>query len=289
MSVILKKSNQLNFSFVWGIALGVYAFLAGPAYGGPVNAEQPKIRMHLVSVGPRYLDGQAYLIPRSVDEVLTAIQSDSKRFKGFERQMKDAHQTLSEDEVNGTWIKVYYQYHPQAYQAVRQSVQQERLRKLGEMWSKQAITAAERSAWAATIMDDSGTLTMRLRETLSIDAKNIRREEFVKRTSGRTVKLNKVSTDEFVVLLDVAPFLGHQGPLSLVLHGGQKQTTVRTKFKWVSCMTGVTCIPNPHWETKQEEEESTSPEVHAALGDLAIKFGALPVEQVQRLGQAMKN
>lgn len=283
----MKQSNQSNVSFVWAIALCVLATLAGAAFGGPVNDAQPKIRMHLVSVGPRYLDGQAYLIPRSVDEVLSAIQSESKRFKGFERQMEDAHQTLSENEVNGTWTNVYYQYHPQAYQAAKQSVQKERLRQLGEMWAKQAITAAERSEWEAAILADSVTRTKIYNKALKIDVKNIRREEFVKRTSGKTVKLNEVSTGEFVVVLDVAPFLGHEGPLSLILHGGQKDISVRTQFKLASCMTGVTCIPIPHWETKQEKEESTSPEVHAALGDWAAKLGALPVEQVQRLSQAM--
>ncbi|RYF50939.1 MAG: hypothetical protein EOO38_04455 [Cytophagaceae bacterium] len=237
--------------------------------------------MHTYSFGDHYPLGRAFLVPRPLEEIRVVLESKPIWFKGFERQ-GDRSQNLSAYDLESTWTQVYYQYHPQAYRNDKLA----RLKRLDSVLAKGGITVDERRDWGEAIAAE--TTAEASSKLANIPAETVLREEFNRHTVGATgVTRNKFNTIEYVVLLDVAPFLDHQGPLTLVWHGGEKTTWERTSFEWFSCMTGVTCFVAPHWKTVAKEEEFLSLEVRTSLADMARKFDALSDNEVHRLYQVL--
>lgn len=280
MNFSLKKINAFICISIWFVMLGMYAEVARSTPPETMDLGPSEMQMRVYSNIGKFPRGQAFLIPRPLKEIKAILQSKPAWFEGFQKRGVES-QFLSEEEIKNEWTKIYYQYHPQTYKESKQA----RLKKLDEVVAKKGITADERRDWGMAIQNE--TVAEINSEIPDAFIQKISREEFVKSFSGRRgLKMNEFRVEEYVVLLDVAPFLDQQSPLTLVWHGGVETLEKRTTFEWSACMTGVTCFPFPHWETTSTENTSISPAVRKSLSDLAIKFDALPVEQVRRLRDA---
>ncbi|WP_288854984.1 hypothetical protein [uncultured Pseudomonas sp.] len=259
------------------VCLGLGRAVAGtlPPQSISATAESPNIDSASdlrLQAGRAYFNGHAYLIPRHIDEVKAALLSNEQAAQGLNQSEITAYAL---EDMESDWVKVYYHFHPQIFAQGKI----ERLRALNIAKEEGNIAPEEEQRWKDVVQKLLPTQSQG-------DDKLLKDLPITRYTFSMNHLSDSLNVEEHVVLMDVSTLIG-PSPLTLLWYAGEKTSWHRTDFKFFSCMPGVTCVPDPHWEKETQTEDFVNVVRTAHLENIARRFSAYSSTYVRELELVM--
>lgn len=226
--------------------------------------------------GAPYTPGRYYLIPQPYAQVKADIEQGlaGKDLGGFDG--RDDSGPLSSMEFY--WAEIGARHLPALKQALEQQASQAADPVLAKALAAGAVSPQERDAFRAAIARQPDYAQEHIK-SLPFFSQAVARWSF-QRERG---KARRTQAD-YGTVMDLSGVTGREA-LTLVWHGGA-DTTVTRHFRLTSCMVGVTCFPDPHFEYDRQRIEHTDAALDRYLDGLAQRLQALPEADADRVMQA---
>ncbi|WP_369340544.1 YncE family protein [Comamonas guangdongensis] len=227
--------------------------------------------------GADYIQGRYYLIPQPYATVKGSLEqgfATASGLRGF--QLRDDTAALSDMEFY--WVQVGARHLPALREALAVKAGAQAVPVLDRALKAGAITREEHIAFRDAIVSQQDYADDTLKAVPFV-AQPIARWSF-HRTQGKS----RAQQIDYGTVMDISSLVDRP-PLTLVWYGGTASTVTR-KLKLMSCMVGVTCIPNPHIEHNTRAAEHLDPALASYLDGLASRMQALAPAGASHVMQA---
>lgn len=226
--------------------------------------------------GATYAHGRYYLIPQPYAQVKANIEQGlaGKDLGGFEG--RDDSGPLSAMEFY--WAEIGARHLPALKQALERQASQAADPVLAKALAAGVVSREEYDTFRAAIARQPDHAAENIK-ALPFFSQPVARWSF-QRERGKSRRTQA----DYGTVMDLSGLTGRDA-LTLVWHGGT-DTTVTRHFRLTSCMIGVTCFPDPHFEYNSQSVEHTDAALDTYLDGLARRLQALPEADADRVMQA---
>lgn len=252
-----------------GLVSGVLLASAGAAAQSPVILMAP-------APGAPYVHGRYYLIPQPYAAVRADIEKglSGPGLGGF--QPRDDTAPLSS--MESQWVQIAVRHLPDVKQALTRQASDHAGPVLDQALAAGAITAGERETFRQAIARQPDYAHDAIKSQ-PFFAQPVPRWSFERQRE----KSNRTQVD-YGTVMDLSSLTGRPS-LTLVWYGGAV-TTVTRRFRMTSCMVGVACFPNPHFEHNAQVEEHADPALDRYVASLTQRLQALAPADAHEVMQA---
>ena len=227
--------------------------------------------------GADYIQGRYYLIPQPYATVKGSLEQGFAAASGLGGfQLRDDTAALSDMEFY--WVQVGARHLPALREALAVEAGAQAAPVLDRALKAGAIAREEYAAFRDAIVSQQDYADDTLKAVPFL-AQPIARWSF-HRTQGKL----RAQQIDYGTVMDISSLVDTP-PLTLVWYGGTA-TTVTRKLKLMSCMVGVTCIPDPHIERNTRATEHLAPALASHLDGLASRMQALTPAGASHVMQA---
>lgn len=256
---------------------GIKAGLAGAALAAAAGAAAQSTPILMEPApGATYVHGRYYLIPQPYAAVRADLEKglSGPGLGGF--QPRDDTAPVSAMEFY--WAQVAASHLPDVKQALDSQASHDANPVLDQALAAGAITAGERDAFRAAIARQPEYAGGAIK-SLPFFSQPVPRWSFERQRE----KSSRTQVD-YGTVMDVSALTG-RAPLTLVWYGGAA-TTVTRHFRMTSCMVGVACFPDPHFEHNAKTEEHADPALDSYIASLTQRLQALAPADADQIMQA---
>ncbi|MGS0897074.1 YncE family protein [Burkholderia stagnalis] len=223
----------------------------------------------------QYIAGRYFLVRQPYAAVKAALQQGfaTPGLRGF--QTRDDTAALSAMEFY--WVQVSASHRPDFRAALSQATVKQATPTLDRALASGVVTPAERTAFGNALAQPPERIDDALKQMPILS-------QPVARWSFHRVRGSSPIQSDYGTVMDVSAMTGDT-PMTLIWFSGSA-TTVTRRLRMTSCMTGVTCFPDPHIERDEHATDHDDPALANFLGKLARSMQALPQADAARVMQA---
>ncbi|MBH2559331.1 MULTISPECIES: hypothetical protein [Serratia] len=217
--------------------------------------------------GADYILGHYYLIPHPFIAVKDRMEqgfATEPGLRGF--QLRDDTAALLDMEFY--WVRVGARYLAALREALATAAVKQATPVLEQALKAGVIAREEHTAFLEAISSQQAYYAKDTLKTVPFVAQSIARWSF-HRLQGKS----RAQQIDYGTVMDLS-LLVDTPPLTLVWYGGTATKNTR-KFSLMSCMTGVTCFPDPHIEQNTRTVEHLDPVLKRYVDGVASRMQAL--------------
>ena len=260
-----RPRRRIRFRTVLGLlllAVGVGVYLMDKRANTPRGSAyvaEPMLMQH--SRGEYAQSLYYYLVPAAPEQVRAALQAGLQG-EGYAWTEDDAPL----DSLSSDWVKIAARHRPDVRKALLDAHGAVSTPLLDDALAQGVITPGEKATFGAALAGQ-GEFDDETVKRVPFFTQRIRRWRFQRSYGGLT------RYEDGGGLMDVAPMLG-QTPMTLVWFAGSR-TIKRYRPHLLACMTGVTCLPAPGIDVKDDAVMYVDAEFDRRLHDIATSLHAL--------------